>query len=339
MNRILKHPFWSGKAAMRLGQALMLALLAFFLHHALADKEQFRQELLEASARLLAPDLRPYLALVVLLLPANWALEAWKWKRLVRKIEVVSFWQALKAVLSGLAVSFVSTYHAGNYLGRMWHLKHQDRHQVLGATVLNSLSQSMISYYFGGLGLVYFLHFKGVLGDKAALAWAVGFGVLGAAYCFLLLQHIDLVRKLRRFRRLYDYLKVVERYSMAEKAKVLGLSLLRHSTYFVQFALLLWMLHPSIPLPHLMAGISLMYLAKGALPNFSILTDLGIREVSSVFFLGEDGFGMPDAAVTASTVVVWGINMLVPVLAGAYFSMRMSVRRPEADHSPGSSRS
>lgn len=63
------------------------------------------------------------LVVVILLVPANWSLEALKWKYAISKLENISFWKAIKGVLTGLTVSTVSPNRVGEFFGRLFYLE------------------------------------------------------------------------------------------------------------------------------------------------------------------------------------------------------------------------
>ncbi|RYF51547.1 MAG: UPF0104 family protein, partial [Cytophagaceae bacterium] len=58
-------------------------------------------------------------ALLVLLAPVNWGLEALKWQLLIRRIEPVSFAGAYRAVLAGMTLSFALPAQLGDVAGRV----------------------------------------------------------------------------------------------------------------------------------------------------------------------------------------------------------------------------
>src|ERR1044071_1101258 len=67
------------------------------------------------------------LVLVILLMILNWAIEAFKWKLTIEKVQEISFLTAFKAVLSGLSFSVTTPNRIGEYLGRVLYMKEGKR--------------------------------------------------------------------------------------------------------------------------------------------------------------------------------------------------------------------
>jgi len=97
------------------------------------------------------------LILAALFIPLNLFLEIVKWKLLIGKIENVSYWNATKAVLTGISVSMIFPNRVGDYLGRVFVLKKADRLQAVLATILGSMAQLLTTVLFGfAASLVFF---------------------------------------------------------------------------------------------------------------------------------------------------------------------------------------
>src|SRR4030095_1028506 len=94
------------------------------------------------------------LFLVFLLMFVNWSLEALKWKISVQHVQPVSFFRSLKAILSGVSFSVTTPNRTGEYLGRVLYMDEGNRLKVISLTVLGSLSQLIITVFFGLLALL-----------------------------------------------------------------------------------------------------------------------------------------------------------------------------------------
>ncbi|MBC8085177.1 MAG: flippase-like domain-containing protein, partial [Hymenobacter sp.] len=90
------------------------------------------------------------------LVPVNWGIEAWKWWRLARHLEPVSFRRSFRAVLVGLTLGFVTPNRVGDYAGRIIELKSR-RLDALGAVFLGRYAQLVVTVLAGTAGLTYFL--------------------------------------------------------------------------------------------------------------------------------------------------------------------------------------
>ena len=109
------------------------------------------------------------------LVPLNWGLEAWKWHRLARHLEPVTFGRSLRAVLVGLTLGFATPNRVGDYAGRILELKSR-RVSALGAVFLGRYCQLVATVLAGVAGLLYFLLTFYLNGYPAA-----GLGVVASA--------------------------------------------------------------------------------------------------------------------------------------------------------------
>ncbi len=323
------RPFLKGKTKLLLNilKVIILLAIAFGLYRATFHNEDFDEQFIDAVRTALSIKNTFFLLPLFGLIFLNWAFEAWKWQLLVAKLEEISFWEAFKGVLTGLTMAFISTTNAGAFFGRVWQLKSETRYHILGGMFLNSLSQNAITYFFGGVGLVYFLSWKNTL-DSSITTWLIiAYAILAIGTLVVIFKAVLFIRWFKRFPKVYPYLEMMAKYRNGEIVKILFISFLRYATYFTQFILILMAFGVSLKFEQFFSGISLVYLAKTMIPNFSFLTDLGIREFSSIQFLGESGFGIPNATIVASTLSLWFINILFPVAVGSIFTWQAKILR------------
>src|SRR6187402_3652120 len=91
--------------------------------------------------------------LVFVLMFVNWSLEALKWKISVQGVQPVSFFRSLKAIFSGVSFSVTTPNRTGEYLGRVLYMDDGNRLRVISLTILGSISQLLVTIFFGLLGL------------------------------------------------------------------------------------------------------------------------------------------------------------------------------------------
>ncbi|MCC2545381.1 flippase-like domain-containing protein [Hymenobacter sp. BT175] len=279
----------------------------------------------------------PVLAAVALV-PVNWGLEAWKWWRLARHLEPVSFQRSFRAVLVGLTLGFVTPNRVGDYAGRIIELKSR-RLDALGAVFLGRYCQLVVTVLAGSAGLLYFLLTFYVQGYPAT-----GLGIVGATALLnlavllplyrsrLLLAALTLVRPLRRFRR---YLAVMPTYSARALHIVLGLSALRYAVFCVQFGLLLYAYGARPAVGSGLAAIAGTFLMKSVVPSLNALADVGVRELSATHLFGL--LGQPLLPVLSASLSLWVINIALPSAAGLLFVLRLKVfQRRKAGTAPAS---
>ncbi len=104
--------------------------------------------------------------------------------------------------------------------------------------------------------------------------------------------------------------------------RVLLYSLGFYATFLAQFALLIAALAPLHPFVAL-CGCAAVLLAKTVVPPVT-LGELGIREGASVLLLGT--VGVPAAAALSASLLLFGINVLLPAVPGALLAPRGGAR-------------
>ncbi|MGZ5189653.1 MAG: lysylphosphatidylglycerol synthase domain-containing protein, partial [Flavisolibacter sp.] len=132
---------------------LLFAWLAFSIY-----RQIIRQPHLEDSWKLIRESFQSssiiYLIVALLLIPVNWGLESWKWKLSVNTVYPINFFQAFKAVLSGVSFSVTMPNRVGEYLGRMLYLPEGNRLRTISVTLVGSLAQVLITIIIGTIGLI-----------------------------------------------------------------------------------------------------------------------------------------------------------------------------------------
>jgi hypothetical protein len=93
------------------------------------------------------------LGLVFLLMFVNWGLEALKWKVLLRQLYRIRFWEAFKAILSGVAFALNTPNRIGEYGGRVLFIPEGKRVRAVSLTLAGSFSQLLVTLLFGSIGL------------------------------------------------------------------------------------------------------------------------------------------------------------------------------------------
>lgn len=309
-------------------KASVLLVVAGTVWYTLRQQRQGLSAIFQEFTKALTLPNAVLLGLVVALTALNWSLEARKWQALARKIEPISFGDALRGVLAGLSIGFVSQVNAGDFLGKVGSLRSDRRLEALGAVLLGSGVQSFVTLAFGTLAYAAFLvrvpeplgrgHFAGLAVLGSTLALALGL----YARRNRLETGLARFRGLRRFSRNFH---VLQTYSPTETARVLGWATLRHLTFTLQFLLVLAMFGIRLPLLDSWTVVSLVFLAKTLIPAFHFLSDLGIREFSALYFFGF--FDVPAARVVSATLTLWLFNLLIPVLVGSAFVLQLRFPR------------
>ena len=106
---------------------------------------------------------------ILLLMPINWLLETWKWQRLVRGVEGISFGRSIKAVMAGVTVGTLTPNRAGEFAGRILFVSPENRAKASYLTIFGDTGQFCATVIFGIAGLLMI----GTSGNEA-----ISFGML-----------------------------------------------------------------------------------------------------------------------------------------------------------------
>lgn len=265
-------------------------------------------------------------------MPVNLALEAIKWKFLISKLEKVSFFNSLKAVLTGISVSMFLPNRVGDYFGRVFILNKADRFQAILATILGSMAQLITTLLFGFVSVIFL--FPDYIKLKGINLWVyVGLLILvviaASTILFAYLEFgafTDLLRKItgRKYKRIEKYAQVFSWYNWQDLLKVLLISFSRYFIFSFQFFLFLKAFYVGVNYFEAMILIGMVYLLMTIIPTIAF-TEIGIRGSVSIYVFetwmqltGRWTETIALGVVTASSML-WLINLVFPALIGLGF--------------------
>lgn len=264
-----------------------------------------------------APNPFFWVSLLLLLTPVNWGFEALKWQGLVRRVEPISFADAYRGVLAGLALSMAIPTGVGDTVGRVLSLRSTRRADSIGAALVSGGMQFYVAICLGAPAWTLYIDRVPQRDGTAARALAiglwtlVGLGVLLANIRPMLLRWSGHVPFLNRFSA---YWAVAAQYTGRELLTAFGSATGRYLTFSVQFLLVLHLYGLSLPPADLLAGIGLVFLVKTITPAFNWLSDLGVREAEALWVFAP--YNLPAPLLIAATLTLWIVNVLAPVLVG-----------------------
>lgn len=302
-----------------------IAFLSFFYIY-LKLKQYNEQQLsfqLENSVDLLL------LFSVVLLMPVNWYIESIKWRYLIKKIESVKIFTAVKAVFSGIAFAIFTPNRTGELAGRIFVLKKENRIQAIFSTAVGSLSQMLITLSIGFFGGIFFLIFylsKLPESSQDYLIYLKLLFVLLVIFGFLIFFNlkffIRILKKINLSEKIIKPIEIIAEYSLRELINILLYSALRYFVFLIQFYILLVFFKVDIIFYEAIICISLTYFVSSVIPSFT-LTEIGIRGSAAIFFFGM--FSDNTIAVISATALIWIINVAIPAIIGAFVFFRTKI--------------
>ncbi len=319
-----------GKTYNILIRAAIILLTLFFIYEQLIHRRDL-QTILDFFPGLVGTTdfLIPFL-LVLILLPVNLMLEVFKWKILIAKLEDISWWNATKAVLTGISVSMILPNRVGDYLGRVFVLEKADRLQAVLSTIIGSLAQLITTILFGLLAVNMFFPAYYGFPDRLSVWIYIGLIIVSLALVVLLIftflnfaAFSDVIRRIsgRFYQKVEKYAVVFSFYSVTDLMKILGISMMRYLVFSFQFYLLLLAFGLSLPYFTAIMLIGLVYLAMTVIPTIA-LSELGVRGSVSMFIFAmylQPIITWTDdtpLAVFSASGMLWLINLAFPALAG-----------------------
>jgi len=269
-----------------------------------------------------------YLALLLVLL--NWGLEARKWQVLLKPVETISFFNAFKAVLAGLAFSINTPNRIGEYGGRVLYVHEGHRWKALSLTIIGSFSQLIVTLTMGLGGLLFLLTSRvtatGIADYHIWIRVLLSGTLLVTAFLFLLYfrlgQIIKWAEKIPRARPFLQHLTVIEDLPVTILLRTISLSFIRYIIFVFQYILLLQLFAVEASIWHSFWLITVLYLILAVIPTIA-LAEVVIRgQVSITLFklVSSNEFGIAGAATS-----IWFINLVIPALAGSllFLSLKM----------------
>lgn len=301
-----------------LGPALFV-WLSYTIYRQIVHQPQLEASWLHVKEAFQSVQLFYFIA-AVCLIPVNWGLEARKWQLSVAFISPVSFSQAFKAVLSGVSFSVTTPNRVGEYVGRMLYLPDGSRLKSIALTLVGSLSQLLVTFYTGLVGLIFLKPQLLHSGLISAVAYQYILYGVGATALFLTVLYFEtgvIGQLLNRWLRHSNYrylIQAVQAFQMQLLLRLLLLSFLRYTIFVAQYFLLFRFFGVYVPAAVQWNVLSLMFLTMAVIPSIS-LAEVGLRGEISLTLMGL--FTANSLGIGLSTVTIWFLNLVVPALAGS----------------------
>ena len=272
------------------------------------------------------------LAVVIFLMFVNWAIEAVKWKMVIQPVQPVTFFKSFRAVLSGVSFSVSTPNRIGEYLGRVLYMEEGNRLKAVSLTIVSSISQLIITLFFGVIGLFYL---SGKIEksemtpgwDSSAWLQVLQYGVvivlvILTVFYFRLSLFTNIIDKLlsrSRYEWLVNSLKDIRATLLL---KLLSLSAARYIVFIVQYFLLFQLFEVSLSWWQCFEAVSVGFLVLAIIPTFAI-AELGIRGKINLKLLAL--FSANSLGISIATVTIWLINLVVPAIAGSLLIVSIKI--------------
>lgn len=270
--------------------------------------------------------------LVIILAFVNWGLEAKKWQVLIKNLEPLNYFVALKGVLSGVTLSLNTPNRMGEYGGRVLYVSDGNRLKSVSLSIAGSICQLTITVLMGCGGLFFLLNTDHTAKEtimglsfywlKVLLTLSVFATAILLLFLFRLSWIIKLFEKIPGLTKYLKYISVLDEFTPNLLLRLLSLSLLRYLVFVIQYILLLQVLQVEVTWQQGFWLITVLYLVMAIVPSFAI-ADLGIRGKFSTELLSL--YSSNTIGILGTTFGIWFINLFIPALAGSYFIIRKKI--------------
>ena len=306
---------------------LLFAWLTFSIYQQVTAQPQLEQSWQHMRQSITWYKVMALVSVVVLML-ANWSVEAVKWKLSVSAIHAVSFAQSFKAILSGVSFSVTLPNRIGEYAGRLMFIPEGKRLMAIANTIAGSISQLLITLVSGLIGLA-------VL--KKDLLQASWFNASWYPFIFYTILAVTVVLTILYFgmahisRRIeqraqnsrYLYLiQSLKTFNVQLLLLLLLLSLLRYVIFIAQYFLLFSLFEVHASAGVVWSVMSVVFLTLAVVPTIA-LVEIGLRGKISLQLMAL--FTANGLGVVLTSVSVWFINLIVPALAGSVLILSIKV--------------
>ncbi|MFZ5552319.1 MAG: lysylphosphatidylglycerol synthase domain-containing protein [Bacteroidota bacterium] len=260
----------------------------------------------------------------------NWWCEAMKWKNMMENTIHLSPRDSLKAVLSGLAVGFVTPARAGDVVGRWLKLGTENKKPALAVFFYSSLFQTFTTLLAGVIAFILMLYFyydPRWEWNSAYILFPVVFVIAACVAGYFVFSNF--FRDKMKNKTIFGMDKISEFISwpLQEKLRFFSWSLFRYVFFCTSFVFVLWQTGVSDDWFYLFLGVSVIYLISFFLPSL-IAGKLGVRELVAVLLLG--GNPEADLKIIFASLIIWIFNLALPALIGAIIVSSSKITQPFA---------
>ena len=275
-----------------------------------------------------------YLFAALLLIPVNWGLESWKWMISVRTFYPVKFWQAFKAVLSGVSFSVTMPNRVGEYLGRIMYLPEGNRLKTISVTLVGSFAQLLTTIIMGTIGLLVLK--SPLINQIPQLRLWYQFVLYGLIIlvCILLLIYFNVAGTVGLFNKWiknqrYIYLvEALQKFHLRLLIEMLLISFLRYLIFIIQYILVFYLFEVNVAAGTIATVMSVVFLAMAVIPSIA-LVEVWVRGEVSIKLMGL--FSTNTIGIGFTSVTVWFINLILPAIAGSLLILSLRVFKNEND--------
>ena len=254
-----------------------------------------------------------------MLMPINWLLETYKWRRLVNHRDAMTGPQPFQGVLMGVALGLFTPNGVGEFAGRVWVVKDDQREKAVSSSIAGSLAQLCITITIGGAFVVFFTsQFVAQEWLRTAQVLAVLTVVIGIiSYYKMPVIASIILSKISFFDRYDKFRTSLSSFSRKALSEAYFWSLLRYIVFCSQLGILIYAIgeFEMYEVIGLVSLIPVYYYVQTIIPTVA-LSEIGVRGMIMMFLFS--GVLM-ESEVLLISFLIWVINLIIPGLIGLLF--------------------
>jgi hypothetical protein len=250
-------------------------------------------------------------ALVIVLMPLNWAFESAKWKLLLNKIHKISLVDSYKSVLLGATLGNLSPFMIGDFIGRLRDVPSGSKAKAGIALLLGNGMQMFVLILLGKVGYEIIFYSNNLAETTANTIIRHTLTVLIIIGFLFFSKRI----KLPKFNAT-DFLNALNDYSRSTIFALFNWAFIRHLLFTIQFVVLLEVFEVNLPVYLLIGLVSIIFLFKTLGAVLGMFGDIVSRQLTAAYFFGL--YAVQIEPVLAAATLLWIINIFVPMLVGTF---------------------
>lgn len=290
---------------------LLIGIASFYIIYARLNaiphiKEQFLSWLHEPSIYLA-------LAATLLLMPANWGIECYKWKFITSTVQPISYGTAVKSIFSGICVGNLAPGRAMEFLAKIFFFKAENRPVITVLHFINGMFQMLITVTAGMIALAFKLSSASVSSGLIYIVFIVGILMI-VGFC-LAIGNIGFIQRKLKFIKWFKNISNEQIIQLRRPMilRLLLLSVVRYAVFTGQFYIIYRALSPQSDMLQSFAAIAAYFMLTSLIPMVSFI-EPAIRAAIALFVFNDPADTTVNV-VLASTWL-WIVNVVVPSLIG-----------------------
>ena len=302
---------------------LLFCLLAYSIYHQIQRQPNWKDSFLQIIRAFDSTDIWKLMAVCFFML-LNWGLEARKWQLVIRRIQPISWIQALKAIFTGTTLAFFTPNRMGEYIGRVLYIEEGKRIKAVSLTIVCSMAQLLVTIVLGIAGVIFIrqeLLIKEGAGSSVifwmnlVLYISIPVAVILTLFYFKLSWVVRWVEKIPFIEKFTNYIRVLDNFEASTLLSILSLSVLRYGVFVIQYYWLFDVFKVELNEWQVFWSVSVVFLVLAIVPSIALLTELGVRWQTSIEVIRL--FSTNLVGILATSLAIWMINLVIPALVGS----------------------